>query len=167
MTPAGLAELSDREVILALQELTEDLMAGAAPDTTPLDQDEAALLLATLLRRHGEEVPATLVPGDAAGYSAARRLLVTLADEPAYADSVAAVLAEPPTDSRLSADMAVSGVVVLGAVIAWLQTKVEIRFKRAGGKTEFEFRVRKEAADGTTLRDLASVVSRMLGGPRP
>ncbi|MBO8196156.1 hypothetical protein ITI46_31610 [Streptomyces oryzae] len=166
-TPFAPAELTDREVILILQELTEELTAGAAADAMPLDQEEAVLLLDALLGTRPEAgAKAATVPEGAAACAAARRLLAVLAEEPACADLAAELLNDPPDDSRLGGELAVSGVVVLAATAAWLQTKIDIHFKRGGGQTEFEFRLGKEAADGSTLRELAAAVARLLGGPR-
>ncbi|MGW7527935.1 hypothetical protein [Streptomyces sp. NPDC054783] len=167
-TPYAAAELTDREVVLVLQELTEELTAGAAADAMPMDQEEAVLLL-DAVRRARPEAEADAVPAlpeGAAACAAARRLLAVLAEEPTCADFAAELLAEPPNDSRLGGELAVPGVVVLAGTVAWLQTKVDIRFKRGGGKTEFEFRLGKEAADGSTLRELAAVIARLLGWPR-
>lgn len=165
MTQTDLSGLSDRTVLLALQELTEELSADAAVDSMPLDQDEAALLVGKLLHdggQHGDS--ATVLPDQVAAYAAARRVLAMLASEPATADVSAAVLRDPPTDSRLSAEIAGPGIVVLAALVTWLQTKVVIHIKRVNGKTEFEFRVAKEAATSATLKELASTIARLLGG---
>lgn len=165
MRTTDLSELSDRSVLLALQELTEEFTADATPDTMPLDQDEAALLLSTLLRAAGQDGSAVVIPDSPAAYDAARRLLAAFAAEPATAAVAAAVLAEPPTDSRLSGEIAVPGLVVMAAVVTWLQTQVSVHIKRRNDKTEFEFRVAKEAASASTLKELASTVTRWLGGP--
>jgi hypothetical protein len=47
-TPFASVELTDREVVLVLQEMTEELTTGAAADTMPLDHEEALLLLDAL-----------------------------------------------------------------------------------------------------------------------
>ncbi|MEU8976599.1 hypothetical protein AB0D11_46980 [Streptomyces monashensis] len=167
-TPFAPTDLTDREVVLVLQELTEELTTGAAADEMPLDQEEALLLLDALRsgRPDSESQAAPALPEGAAACAAARRLLAVLAEEPAGADFAAELLADPPNDSRLGGELALPGVVVLAGTVAWLQTKVDIRFKRSGGKTEFEFRLGKEAADGSTLRELAATVARLLGWPR-
>ncbi|GGQ68287.1 hypothetical protein [Kitasatospora griseola] len=87
-------------------------------------------------------------------------LLAALAEEPACADTAADLLAGPPTESRLGGDLA------LAVVVAWLQTKVDIRFQRIDGRIEFEFRLLKQATDGTTLRTLATAITRLLGPGR-
>ncbi|MEV7119471.1 hypothetical protein [Kitasatospora griseola] len=46
------------------------------------------------------------------------------------------------------------------------QTKVDIRFQRIDGRTEFEFRLLKQATDGTTLRTLAAAITHLLGPGR-
>ncbi|MFJ5927691.1 hypothetical protein ACIQF6_34355 [Kitasatospora sp. NPDC092948] len=165
MTPPDPDRLTDRQVLLALQELTEDLTAAAATAATAaLDHEEAARLLTAFLHHNGQAATAPL--DEAGARAAARRLLATLTEEPACADTAADLLADPPADSRLGGELALTGVVVLAAVVAWLQTKVDIRFKRIDGRTEFEFRLLKQATDGTTLRTLAAAVARLLGAGR-
>jgi len=170
MTLPGPDHLTDRQVLLALQELTEDLTTAAAAATAALDHEEAARLLTAFLRHNGQDAAATLdetgTLDEDAARTAARRLLATLTEEPACADTAADLLTDPPADSRLGGELALTGVVVLAAVVAWLQTKVDIRFKRIDGRTEFEFRLLKQATDGTTLRTLAAAVARLLGAGR-
>ncbi|PJN25395.1 hypothetical protein [Kitasatospora sp. CB02891] len=53
-------------------------------------------------------------------------LLAALTEEPACADTAADLL----TESRLGGALALAGVVVLAAVVAWLQTEADIRFPK-------------------------------------
>ncbi|KIQ66556.1 hypothetical protein TR51_03075 [Kitasatospora griseola] len=46
------------------------------------------------------------------------------------------------------------------------QTKVDIRFQRIDGRTEFELRLLSQAVDGTALRTLAAAITRLLGPGR-
>ncbi|MFD5565657.1 hypothetical protein [Kitasatospora griseola] len=53
-----------------------------------------------------------------------------LTEEPACVETAADLLTDPPTESRLGGDLALAGVVVLAAVVAWLQTEADIRFPK-------------------------------------
>lgn len=165
MTAAAVAGLDERSLILALQEVTEDLTAGALPDAQPMDGDEARALLTALLQAGGHSDTEATELDEAGQYAAARRVLAALMEDPVTADTARAVMVEPPSDTRLGAELAVPAVVVLAGVVAWLQTKVDVRIQRKDGKTEFDFRVVKEAASSGVLKELAVAVLRLWNGP--
>ncbi|MEU1411772.1 hypothetical protein AB0D09_10415 [Streptomyces sp. NPDC049097] len=157
--------LDERSLVLALQEVIEELAAEAPPEALPMDRDEARALLTALLESGGygsTELPQLDESGE---YAAARRVLAELAEDPATRAAAEPVLAEPPVDTRLSAEIAVTSLVTVAGVVAWLQTKVDVRIKRKEGKTEFEFRVVKEPASAGLLKDLAAAVLRLWSGP--
>ncbi|GAA4097897.1 effector-associated constant component EACC1 [Actinomadura miaoliensis] len=158
--------LSDRSVLLSLQELTEDIGPADGADT-PSDSNEAQSLVTALLAAGA--APAT-TPEIAAMpeeqcLDAARRLLAHLARDPDTAERTRAVLADPPADEQMSVETAITGAVVLGALVAWLQTKVDIKISRKDGRSQFEFRLTKNPTSPGALRDLAATVTRMLQGP--
>ncbi|MFE7113880.1 hypothetical protein ACFU99_00415 [Streptomyces sp. NPDC057654] len=157
--------LTGRSVQLSLQEIAEDL-GGSDPAHTPLDASEAHALIEALLRAGGRssEAAAAALEG-VHDPAAARRLLAELSQDAETAQLTAAVLADPPTDEQMSVEHAVAAAVLLGALVSWLQTKVDIEIKRTEGKTEFRFRLTKQPASAGLLRDLARLVSRILSGP--
>ncbi|GGJ59283.1 hypothetical protein [Streptomyces brasiliensis] len=160
------ANLPDRSVLLSLQEIAEDI--GTTDTTrTPLDADEAESLLSALLRV-GEQSPVTIsgLP-EQRMLTVARRLLTHIAEDPDTAATAGAVLADPPADEHMSVETAVTATVVLGALVGWLQTKVDIRIKRKEGKAEFEFRLTKTTSSAVLLRELSAVIARLLGGGPP
>ncbi|GAA1274432.1 5'-methylthioadenosine/S-adenosylhomocysteine nucleosidase family protein [Streptomyces javensis] len=173
--PTEIGSLSDRSVLLSLQELTEEI-GSADPSRTPMDVDEAQLLIEAVLQAsgadHAEGVPGAPVgraPGavgmlflPAPGLPAARQLLAQLAEDTETAAVTRTVLADPPADEQMSVEAAAEGAVVLGALVAWLQTKVDIEIKRKDSKTEFTFRLAKQAAPASLLRELAAAVDRLL-----
>jgi hypothetical protein len=77
------------------------------------------------------------------------------------------VLADPPADTRLRAELVEPSLVAMAGLVTWLQTKVDVRVKRKEGKTEFEFRVMKEAAPAAMLKELAAAVARLWNGSPP
>ncbi|MFE5860237.1 hypothetical protein ACFQ77_06720 [Streptomyces virginiae] len=159
--------LDERSLVLALQEVTETLTAEAAPESLPRDRDEAHDLLAAFLREGGHDA-AELAPLDEPGqYAAARRVLTQLARDPETRAVAEPVLADPPADTRLGAELVGPSLVTMAALVTWLQTKVDVRIKRKDGKTEFEFRVTKNTAPATVLKDMAAMVARLWnGGPQ-
>ncbi|MET8248677.1 hypothetical protein ABZV31_32370 [Streptomyces sp. NPDC005202] len=167
MTVDRVAALDDRSLILALEEVIEDLTAEVPPETLPMDRDEARALLSALLEAGGQggtELPELDEPDQ---YAAARRVFAALVQDPATRGTAGPVLAEPPTDTRLGAELAMPSLVAVAGVVAWLQTKVDVRIKRKDGRTEFEFRLAKEPASAGLLKELAAAVLRLWNGPPP
>ncbi|MFI8263777.1 MULTISPECIES: hypothetical protein [unclassified Streptomyces] len=158
--------LSDRSVLLSLQEIAEDI---GTDDTSraPLDTDEAESLLAALLRAGGQPPVAVSGLPEQRLLDVARALLTRIAEDPATAEPARAVLADPPADEQMSVESAVTAAVVLATMVAWLQTKVDIRIKRKEGKSEFEFRLSKPSSSTPLLRELSELVARLLGGGPP
>ncbi|MER6134485.1 hypothetical protein [Streptomyces sp. NPDC001815] len=168
-TSAGtvVAQLPTRSVLLALQEIAEDIGTNGT-DSTPMDPDEAEALLSALAHAAGERPPARLSEqSDAQVLASGRLLLVYIAEDPDTAEQAEAVLSDPPSDEQMSVESAAAAVVVLGGLIAWLQTKVDIKIKRTGGKTDFDFRLTKSAASPGVLRDVVAIITRLFGGGGP
>ncbi|OEJ22478.1 hypothetical protein [Streptomyces subrutilus] len=157
--------LDERSLILALQEVTETLTAATEPEGLPRDRDEVQGLLAAFLRAGGRDA-AELGPLDEPGqYEAARRVLAELARDPVTRVVAEPVLSDPPADTRLGTELVGPSLVAMAGLVTWLQTKVDVRIKRKDGRTEFEFRVTKESAPATVLKELAATVARLWNGP--
>lgn len=95
-------------------------------------------------------------------YAAARRIL---AEDPATGAAAEPVFAEPSADTWLGVELAVPSLAAVAGAVAWLPTKVNVRIKRKDGKTEFEFRVVKEAAPAALLKEVAAAVVRLWSRP--
>ncbi|MFE9611481.1 hypothetical protein [Streptomyces sp. NPDC006012] len=65
----------------------------------------------------------------------------------------------------MSVEAALAATAVLALLITWLQTKVVLRIRRKGGKTEVDFTIDKQATDGRTLREIATALGAVLGLP--
>jgi hypothetical protein len=48
-------------------------------------------------------------------------------------------------------ELAIASAVILGSLIAWLQTSVEIQMHRKDGKLDFSFKLKKDKTEGKTL----------------
>ncbi|MER6999240.1 hypothetical protein [Streptomyces sp. NPDC000410] len=162
------AQLSDRSVVLSLQEIAQELgdELGSPADSGIADARDAEELLAALFTAAGE--PEVAVPADEPGAVAAgRRLLELLAEDDVTGELARSVLADPPQDDQLAVNDAVTGVVVLAAVVSWLQTKVSFRFHRdREGRREIEFSAEK-TTDPKVLRQVVRVIRDLLLPPPP
>lgn len=162
--PEELDSLADHEVCLALSHLTLELRGTAASDrpVVAADEREARELLASLLASEGFEVAAAGILPEGAGAAEARRALATMADDPVTADLASGLLREPPRDEQMAIEEAAISAVVLGAVIAWLQTRVDIEVSRRDGRTTWSFHLSKSSTDPKTLAEIARILRGLL-----
>jgi hypothetical protein len=159
-------QLDDRTVLMILnhltQELVEDIPEGER--RTIQSEDEARQAVVALLQ-HAQitSVPPTeVIPADAQAERAAHATLNLLLKDLSTAPKVQALIEQPPEDSQLSVELAVAGAIVLGVLIAWLQTKIHIKVVRKEGKTEFEFELKKDASSATLVTTVAETVKKAL-----
>lgn len=152
--------LNDSTVIRVLQEFSEDFGKPVVDD-----QDTALEVVDSLLSRAGDDGIGWVLASESNAIAAGRFLIEGLAEEPATAVIVAAILDDPPHDNRLILDSVVASAAVLGAVITWLQTRVDLTVRRKDGKTEVEFKVQKRQASDSLLKALADTLRSMLSGP--
>jgi hypothetical protein len=164
MGTALIDPLSDRSVLLSLQELTEVIDPAVDADRAgAADLDEARELVAALLEAGGVPTDAIAAGTREAATGAGRRLLEHALADPDTAAAAREILADPPQDDQLSVETAIAAAVVFGALVAWLQTKVDIKISRKDGKTEFEFRATKSATPPATLERLARLIAGFFG----
>jgi hypothetical protein len=171
MTTPAVDSLSDRSVLLSLQELTQALPAPNQDHTVRSDEEARLTLVRLLATTDVANVgPHDILPSDAAAISAGRRLLGLMMVDPDTASAAQEVVSDPPDDEQMSLELAITAAVVLAALIGWLQTKVRLRLKRTEGKTDFEFEINKAAANPQLLQTIATTVNGLLGpnpGPPP
>ncbi|MFI7231927.1 hypothetical protein ACIBO5_52810 [Nonomuraea angiospora] len=164
-----MTELADRTVILILQELAEDLQRPAAA-LEVTSEDEARLVLRALLDGYADGDARTAqdalpLPRSAAEAIGAGRRLLAAAQRDEDAGPVARALTQdPPADDQLSVEAAAVVVVVLAAMIAFLQTKVSIKIQRDADGTKVEFELLKRASSDSLLRTLARLMADILRG---
>jgi hypothetical protein len=162
----GVARLSDRQILLVLGYLTEDMReqvddaAGAAPTS----EAEARAVLASFLAASGHATAVDLesIVPNADAIPLGRELLTMLLQDEASVDAAREHVDHPPEDSQMSIELAIGAAVVLGLLITWLQTKVEIHASREGGETSWSFNLHKEATDPDTISEVAATVSRFI-----
>ncbi|CCK32530.1 putative membrane protein [Streptomyces davaonensis JCM 4913] len=154
--------MARRSVVLALQEITEDL---AAQHGLAAENDDEALQIVEALLTHADAPgsAAWLLDDEGLALDTGRRLLDALAEDPGTRSLAEPLLAEPPVDDQLAVVEVSAGVVVLVALVAFLQTKVSVKMERKTSKGKVSFELTKEATKGSTLMQLADLYQRILG----
>lgn len=158
--------LDGRTVQMILSHLTLELRQEIPAEETHTIQsaEEARTAIAALLSQVEPSAPdpGKIVPEESDADLAAREMLDLLLDDPATAPKVRELLAHPPRDSQMSVELAISSAIVLGAVITWLQTKVELKVNRKDGKTDFSFAMKKAGTSNSLLKTVAETVKKAL-----
>ncbi len=157
------ATLSNRSVVLALQEITEDLLPEGESVARTLE--EAGQILARLLDEAagGGASGAVRLPSDeGSALAAGRRLLDLLAADEDTAAVAAPVLADPPVDEQLAVVEVSAVTVVVFALVTWLQTKVHIKVHRQSRKNTVDFELTKEGVKSRDLAALAQTAEQVL-----
>ena len=89
---------------------------------------------------HGcSHAPQQVLPDEGSHAAQARALLRLMLQDPATHAVVQPLIDNPPDDEQRSVELTLAGGVILGGLVTWLQTKVEIDVQRKGGKTDFGF----------------------------
>jgi hypothetical protein len=160
------SQLEIRTVLVILSHLTQELRQ-AVPESergAVQNEEEARKALATLLQatETANVSPAEVELSDAQADRAARETLALLLNDPAIAAKVLTLVENEPADSQLSVELAASGAIVLGMLITWLQTKVDLKVRRKDGNVDFEFNLRKDAASSNLITTVAGAVKKAL-----
>ncbi len=169
MQPTEVESLSDREVLLVLSELTDELRESGEVGPSPVaSEQDARDLLASFLNdfapshaaSSGAIVPGAIVPDDADAAALGRDLLALLIHDDVAGDAAQSLVAEPPDDSQMALPLAIGAAVVLGLLVTWLQTKVDIEVTHEHGETKWRIAVHKDATDPAVIKDVVSTVSK-------
>jgi hypothetical protein len=164
--PTQLETLSDREVLLVLSHLTAELRESVDTESSPVTSaPEAREALAAFLNDYGpgEGAPAdAIVPDDANAAALGRELLAVLVRDDVAGDTARALVEAPPDDAQMSLELAIGAAIVLGVLITWLQTKVDLSVKHEHGETSWQFKLHKDAADPEVIKDVVGTVSKLV-----
>jgi len=161
--------LDGAAVFLSLSYLAHDLReavpeAERLPVETPDDARQALAALAEQL----EAVPGSfqagqIVADDADIETIGRETLSMFLDDPAVRDEVEDLLDDPPEDAQMSGlELVAESAIVLGALIAWLQTKIEISMVYSEGKPEFSVRLDKDKTDPKTISRIVDYLAGLI-----
>ncbi len=160
--PTEIAALSDREVLLVLSHLTYELRLSVdtdAPAVTSASQAREAL--AAFLDDFASAeatAPDVIVPDDASAAAIGRGLLAHLIEDDVAGDAARALVTNPPDDAQMALPLAIGAAIVLGVLVTWLQTKVDISVAHKNGEWTFEFELHKDATDPALIKDIVDTV---------
>jgi hypothetical protein len=152
-------------VLLVLSHLTAELREGADSEPPVASADDAREALASFLndfRPAATASPDAIVPDDADAAAIGRELLAHLMEDDVAGDTTQALVDEPPDDNQMALELAIGAAIVLGLLITWLQTKIDISVKHEHGETSWEFKLHKDAADPEVIKDVAATVSKLI-----
>jgi hypothetical protein len=159
--------LDDNTALRILSHLTHQLREEMPEQQRKAVQNvgEASKAVASFLEVNGAtlsegEIQA-LCGNEAAGATAQRILELLIQDESVHGDANALVM-NPPDDAQRSVELAVSGAIILGALVAWLQTKVDIQVTRKNRETEFRFSLKKGSMGEGSLKQVAEAIRALL-----
>jgi hypothetical protein len=154
MSADQITALSEHQRERLLQVALEKLLDNGIE--LPVDDEESAReLLAVFLSQQGGPVHSDDVLRPSVALEAyVRDVLDLLVNDDETALVVWEALDELPEETQMSVDP-ITAAVVLGALVAFLQTKVNFKISRKDGKVEFEFAVAKKA---TSERLLSRVI---------
>ena len=113
---------------------------------------------------NGEQAPEAVFPEENVSPEHARTLLGLLLQDAATRPAAEALVRDPPDDAQRSPEVIVAAAVVLGALIGWLQTQVEIYVSLKGGEMDSRFNLKKEASDKDVISQVAGAISSLLRG---
>jgi hypothetical protein len=159
-------QLEDRAVFATLSQATLDLreQLPVSESSAIASESDARAAIASLLEQQlGRSIdPDKQLTHEKLDSQVARDVLsLMLADVETHAITAEAI-ANPPRDSQKSVELAIAGAVILGSLVTWLQTSVEIDVHRQDGKTVFNFKLKKAATKGKTLTDIAHAVLKLI-----
>jgi hypothetical protein len=165
MTKA-IEQFDDRTVLGILSQVTADLheqLPGSETSAIASLSDARAAVAALLEQQGASKVdPESIFAEDQPDPATARHVLDLLLADCETKETTAEAVANPPVDSQKSVELAIAGAVILGSLIAWLQTSVEIQINRKDGKLAFSFKLKKEATAGKTLTDVAQTIAKLI-----
>jgi hypothetical protein len=149
-----------------LSQVTADLreqLSGSETSAIASLSDAQAAISALLEQQGASSVdPESIFGENQPDPAVARHVLDLLLTDPETKETAAEAVANPPADSQKSVELATAGAVILGSLVTWLQTSVNIQMHRKDGKLDFSFKLKKEATEGKTLADIAKTVAKLI-----
>ncbi|UPK67964.1 hypothetical protein [Chitinophaga filiformis] len=165
MNDYSLIQQQDTETcILTISHLTDRLRQGLSEQEKGCitSQEEAINLLNALAG-----APITIVDHeileDILDEKRLKLLLTALWEDEAIRPELKILLDRPPYYAQRSFEELKTVAVVLGCLVAWLQTKVHFHIKRENGKTEFEFQILKHKTSDSILQKIITVIQEVAG----
>ncbi|MBA3280501.1 MAG: hypothetical protein H0U22_17700 [Geodermatophilaceae bacterium] len=160
-------DLSPEEVIAALQLLTTEVRDRLPQEQQDAISSESDAILVLAAMNQKETTPGATGISEIdpeAATVAARELLAAAARDPEVGDQAAQLITAPPDDDQMAVLGGLEIVIVIGALVTLLQTKVHLRLERRDGKVDFSADLRKEAADSALIAKIMKISASLLGG---
>jgi hypothetical protein len=166
----SIEELDNETILLILSHFSQDsqLETNVTKNTTIQSEEDAREAISSLMSTSQSDVPqmepAFIVPEDTDVTDMARNFLEMLAEDDIAGPKVEQFICDPPTSSQMSVEAAVSGAILLGAVISWIQTRIHIKVIRKKGETEFKFEIKKQSANNSIVTDVVKKMGTLFRG---
>jgi hypothetical protein len=113
--PTEVESLSDREVLLVLSELTDELRESGEVGPSPVaSEQDARDVLASFLNDFAPSQtasPGAIVPDDADAAAIGRELLAHLIHDDVAGEAAQSLVAEPPDDTQMALPLAIGAAV--------------------------------------------------------
>jgi hypothetical protein len=143
-----------REARLGSQELAVHTARDARDLIRQLIQAEAGISID----------PDRILPDAGSAEGPAQDALRLLLEDPETAAIAQPLIEAPPAFDQRVIETAAGAAIVLGALVTWLQTKLEIEVSRGkSGKVNFRFAMAKNPSDQATVKTVTASVVRLLG----
>ena len=157
----------DRSVLLTLSHLTHDMLEHVPEQERQLIRNEAearAALSAFVAQAGDTGAKGGLVLEAENDPRFGRQLLERLAADPELGERAESLIAEPPEDDQMAAGIdLVTGAVVLGALVTWLQSQIEFSVERKDGQLNWTFKFRKQPTSPAAFAEIATKLRAFLG----
>ena len=162
-------QMDDQTILLILSHVTQELQKELPQEQIGVirSSDEAREAIVALLNETGENTAQLdaeqIIPEDEGNPALSRGVLELLLNDEEVRPKAEQLLANPPKEEQMSLTLALAGAVILGALITWLQTKIELEISRKNGKTEFKFGMKKDATDPEIIKEVVKAIISLLG----
>jgi hypothetical protein len=160
--------LTDDEALLCLEQWAARVRETLTPEVQDAvrDEREARSFLAAVERtvepsRVGAE--AAILP-NGPNPEMVRRILDVAAGDPETRETVLAVLDHPPVQRQMAAPELLNDLLLLGAVVTFLQTRLRIHVARGKDGVEYKVEVDKPPASARTVQEYVSAALHVLTG---
>jgi hypothetical protein len=162
--------LDDSTIMRIVAHLTQQIRDEMTAEERAAIQSatEARSAVAAFLQSNGLDYllsPSEVIADEIASAQQGRALLQLIWEDQSFRPIAEELIAHPPGDSQKSVvELALSTAVILGGLISWLQTKIEIHVVRKDGKTDFRFSLRKEITSDELLEKVVKPVKKIVIG---
>jgi|MudIll2142460700_1097286.scaffolds.fasta_scaffold268427_1 hypothetical protein len=163
----AIQHLDNATVLRIISHLTAQLREEMSEQALSVIQseEEARLAIAALLESsdaYDSAGSSELLANEAVAVVQARVLLQLLWEDETLRPRVEALIVHPPEHTQRSVELALATAIILGGLISWLQTKIEIEIVRKEGKTDFRFHLIKDKTSNKIIGEVVKPISKVV-----